>query len=346
MRSIADAAGANGLNNAIGRCFDTTLERQGHLTNLEHWRDLAVAHPWPLGIALLSIVWLIILIPWPHTPDAQRDMVGDDDGVVAARTLDASQHVELPADGVILAESIHVVGQVLLTGPAFLIANEIVFAPNSRIWLPSGELTVIAPHIVDGSFDVSGADGRNGHRPGDAGSDGGSGGTAYVAAAEFTRSTVTANGGGGGNGQRGYAGAAGRNGYCGPRGYGLAARGKTGGNGGAAGNGGSAGLITVWYGDAAPRVSANEGKPGNAGRGGPGGRGGAGCKGVRGSQPAQPAGNEGATGHDGSRGQPGTLSKRHVEFSAVIDAYERWHDEKSPPQSLLEYLRALPVISD
>ncbi len=322
------------------------MEQQDSLTNLEHWRDFARAHPWPIGLALLTVVWLLILIPWPHTPDAQRDMVGDQGGTVAERTLDANAHIELPADGVVIAKRIRVVGHVLLTGPALLIANEIEFAPDARIWIPSGQLTVVAPHIVNGSFDVSGTNGRSGRRPGQAGSDGDPGGAVYVAAAEFTQGAVIANGGAGGSGQRGYTGAAGRRGYCGPRGYGLAARGKTGGNGGDAGNGGSAGLITVWYANAPPHVSAIAGKPGDAGRGGPGGPGGAGCKGVRGSQPAQPPGNEGVAGHDGSSGQRGELSKRHVAFSDVVDAYRHWRNEKAPPQALVESLRALPALED
>ncbi len=117
------------------------MERQDSLTNFEHWRDLAQAHPWPLGIALLSVLWTLILIPWPHTPDAQRDLVGDDKRIVAERVLDANAHDELPADGVVIARHIRIVGHVLLSDPTVLIANEIEFAPDARIWAPSGHLT-------------------------------------------------------------------------------------------------------------------------------------------------------------------------------------------------------------
>jgi hypothetical protein len=319
-----------------------TVARQDSLTNLEHWRDLAQAHPWPLGLALLSVLWALVLIPWPHTPDAQRDLVGDREGVVAERVLDANGHDNMPADGIVVARHIRVVGHVLLNGPTVLIANEIEFAPNSRIWAPSGELTVIAPHIVGGVFDVSGANGRNGQQAGAPGHDGENAGMAYIAAAQFDDVTVVGNGGAGGDGQRGYAGAAGRNGFCGPRGFGLAERGKTGGAGGDAGSGGTAALITVWYGNTQPRIEAEAGKSGTPGRGGPGGRGGAGCKGVRGSQEAQSAGNEGAAGRAGSKGQPGVSNARHVEFANVVDAYERWASEHASPKVLLEYLRALP----
>ena len=320
------------------------MERQHGLTNLQHWHDLAQAHPWPLGIALLSALWVLILIPWPHTPDAQIDLVGDQEGIVDERLLDANSHAETPADGVVTAKRIRVVGQVLLTGPVVLIANEIQFAPGSRIWLPSGDLTVIAPHIAGGTFDVSGANGRNAHQAGAAGRDGENSGSVYIAAAQFSQVAVIANGGNGGDAQRGYTGAAGRNGFCGPRGFGLAERGKTGREGGDAGNGGSAGLLTVWYGNDPPHVDANEGKAGTAGRGGPGGRGGAGCKGVRGSQHAQSAGNEGAAGRVGTHGQRGTTSLRHVEFPKVVDAYERWLSDHASPEVLLERLRALPTI--
>ena len=322
------------------------MDHQGRLTNLEQWRDLALAHPWPVGLALLSILWLLILIPWPHTPDSQIDLVSEHiaEGAADERVLDASKHDELPSNGVITAKRIRIVGHVLLTSPAVLVANEIVFAPDSRIWVPSGELVIIAPHILNGVVDVSGAEGRDGRSAGDPGKDGGNAGAAYVAAGEFSDVMILANGGAGGDGQRGYAGAAGRNGFCGPRGFGLAERGRSGGNGGDAGHGGSAGLITVWYGAAAPRFTAEPGVSGNPGRGGPGGRGGAGCKGVRGTQPSQPAGNEGASGQPGSRGQPGTTSLRHVKFSDVVDAYEDWLSKPAAPNALHERLVRIPVI--
>ena len=315
------------------------MERHDSLTSFEHWRDLAQTHPWPLGLAALSVIWLLILIPWPHTPDAQIDLLSVHDAPVAAEyLLDANAHEELPADGVITAKRIRVVGHVLLTGPVALVANEIEFTQGSRIWVPSGELTVIAPHISGGEFDVSGVRGGNGKQAGAPGQDGATAGSAYIAAAEFSNVTVLANGGAGGDGQRGYAGVAGRNGFCGPRGFGLAERGKVGGNGGDAGAGGSSGLVSAWYSGTPPQISAEPGKPGTAGRGG------AGCKGVRGSQAAQSAGNEGVAGRNGSHGQTGTINRRHVEFSAVVDAYEQWLSDRASPQVLLERLRALPEI--
>jgi hypothetical protein len=324
------------------------MDRQGRLTNLDQWRELALAHPWPVGLALLSVLWLLILIPWPHTPDAQIDLVSEHlaEGAADERVLDASKHDELPIDGVVTAKRIRVVGHVLLTSPAVLVANEIVFTPGSRIWVPSGDLIIIAPHITNGVIDVSGADGRDGRPPGGAGRDGGNGGAAYVASGELTDVKIVANGGTGGDGQRGYTGAAGRNGFCGPRGFGLAERGKSGGKGGDAGHGGSAGLITVWYSTTAPQLAAEPGPPGTAGRGGPGGRGGAGCKGVRGSQGAQSAGNEGDTGQPASRGQQGNTSTRHVKFSAVVDAYEDWLSDRAAPDVLRERLAALPIIQN
>lgn len=322
------------------------MERPYGLTNFEHWRDLAQAHPWPLALALLSVAWALVLIPWPHTSDAERDLIGDREGIVDERVLDANGRIDMPVDGIVVARHIRVVGHVLLNGPTVLIANEIEFTPNSRIWAPSGEITVIAPHIKGGVFDVSGANGRSARQAGAAGREGENAGAAYLASAQFDDVTVVGNGGVGADGQRGYVGAAGRNGFCGPRGFGLAERGKTGGAGGDAGNGGTAALITVWYGKSPPRIEADVGKAGAPGRGGPGGRGGAGCKGVRGSQDAQSAGNEGAAGRVGSKGQPGIMNTRHVEFSKVVDAYERWATEHASPQVLLEYLRALPPVKE
>jgi len=313
-------------------------------SNFDRWREFVAAHPWPIAIAVLSLLWLIVLIPWPTTPDSQTNLIETIKSPIEEITLDAGRPQDLPGQPVITARKIRVTGHVLLTSPAVLIANEIEFAPNSRIWVPSGDLTVIAPHIVRGVFDVSGADGRNGRAFGNAGQDGATGGSIYIATADPTDSIVEANGGNGGNGQRGYAGASGRAGYCGPHGFGLAERGKVGGDGGDAGNGGSGGVVTVWYSTAQPRVSAHEGKPGVAGRGGPGGRGGAGCKGVRGAQPTQSAGNEGATGRVGDVGSRGVTSARHVNFNAVVDAYEAWSKQSATVAVLRDRLSALPIV--
>ena len=35
--------------------IETSMDHQDRLTNLEQWRDLALAHPWPVGLALLSV---------------------------------------------------------------------------------------------------------------------------------------------------------------------------------------------------------------------------------------------------------------------------------------------------
>ena len=318
-------------------------EHDGY-TNFDQLRDFAVAHPWPIAIAVLSFLWLLVLIPWPTTPDAQTNLIETIKSPIEEITLDAARPQDLPGEPVITAKKIRVTGHVLLTSPAVLIANEIEFSPNSRIWVPSGDLTIIAPHIVHGAFDVSGSNGRDGRSAGNAGQDGATGGSIYIATADPTDSIVEANGGNGGDGQRGYPGAAGRPGYCGPHGFGLAERGKIGGDGGDAGNGGSGGVVTVWYSTAQPRVSANEGKPGLAGRGGNGGKGGAGCRGVRGAQPAQSGGNEGATGRIGNAGSHGVASARHVNFNSVVAAYEAWSKQSATVAVLRDRLSALPIV--
>jgi hypothetical protein len=319
-------------------------EQDSHYSNFDHWRDFVAAHPWPIAIAVLSLLWLLVLIPWPTTPDSQTNLVETIESPIDEITLDAARPQDLPGQPVITARKIRVTGHVLLTSPAVLIANEIEFAPNSRVWAPSGEITVIAPHIVHGVFDVSGANGRDGRGAGTAGRDGETGGSIYIATADPTDSVVEANGGNGGNGQRGYAGANGRPGYCGPRGFGLAERGRVGGDGGDAGNGGSGGVVTIWYSTAQPRVVANEGQPGIAARGGPGGRGGAGCKGVRGKQPAQSAGNEGAAGRVGSGGSKGVISTRRVDFNEVARAYEAWSKQPATIAALRDRLSGLPIV--
>jgi hypothetical protein len=314
------------------------------LTTFERWRDFVVAHPWPISIGVLSALWLLVLVPWPTKPDSQTNLIERIDSPIAEITLDAARPQDLPTGPVVTAKKIRVSGNVLMTSPAVLVANEIEFSPNSRIWVPSGDMTIIAPHIVHGVFDVSGANGRNARSAGEAGQDGANGGSIYIATADPTDSVVDAHGGNGGNGQRGYAGAPGRPGFCGPRGFGLAERGKSGGDGGDAGGGGSGGVVTVWYSTAQPRISANEGSPGIAARGGPGGRGGAGCKGVRGSQPNQSAGNEGATGRPGASGGKGIMSARHVNFAAVVDAYEIWLKQAGTAEVLRDRLRGVPTV--
>ena len=345
MRSIAVSRRTKRFNAAIRiDSKPAIVARPSSYTRFEHLRDFVVAHPWPVALGILSILWLIVLIPWPTTPDSQTNLIAKIDAPIEEITLDAGRPKDLPAGPVITAKKIRVSGQVLLSSPAVLIANEIEFAPNSRIWVPAGELTVIAPHIVHGAFDVSGADGHNGRAAGEHGQDGSNAGSIYVATADPTDTTLTARGGKGGDGQRGYAGAPGRAGFCGPRGFGLAERGKTGGDGGDAGNGGSGGVITVWYSTAQPTVVATEGHPGVGGRGGPGGRGGAGCRSVRGSQNNQSAGNEGAAGRPGSSGGRGVTDSRHVDFGAVVDAYDAWLKQSATAEALRDRMRALPTV--
>ena len=181
-------------------------------------------------------------------------------------------------------------------------------------------------------------------RPGAAGHDGANGGSVYIAAGEFTDVTITSNGGAGGDGQRGYAGAAGRNGFCGPRGFGLAERGKSGGNGGDAGHGGSAGLITVWYGTAAPHFA---GEPGTPAPQDAAVRVAAAAPGARASaarSPRSPPATKVPKDEPGSHGQPATTSTRHVKFSAVVDAYEDWLEDHASPDVLRERLARLKTI--
>ena len=73
-------------------------------------------------------------------------------------------------------------------------------------------------------------------------------------------------------------------------------------------------------------------------------RGGLGCRGVRGAQENQSAGNEGAAGHLGTAGREGIVSRRHVDFAAVVDAYQEWLAERAPPEALRERLRTLRTI--
>lgn len=309
------------------------------------WRDFAVTHPWPVSLTLLSVFWLLVLIPWPSAPVEQIELVSAKRADVADElALDGAPSAELPGDPVITARHIRVTGTVKLLGPRLIVANEIEFAPSARITSPSGQLTVIATRIRGGALDVSGRAGQKGRSVGAAGQDGENGGVILVAAAQFTDVTVAANGAAAGDGRDGYTGTAGRNGFCGPRGFGLAERGTSGGSGGDAGNGGSGGLVTVWYAGASPQLHANPGKAGVAGRGGPGGRGGLGCRGVRGAQKNQSAGNEGVAGRSGTVGREGITSRRHVDFAAVVDAYQEWLTERAPPEALRERLRTLRTI--
>lgn len=318
------------------------MDQHDTLISIEHWRDLLRANPWPLLIALLSILWLLVLIQWPASAPEEFELVAAD--APAEIVLDASRRAPLPADAVITAKHIRVIGAVTLTNPAVIVANTIEFAPSARITSESGQLTVIAARIEHGVFDVSGSPGLDELATGGAGLDGDNGGMIFVAAAHLIDVLVAADGGNGGNGQRGYAGAPGRNGFCGPRGFGLAQRGKSGGVGGDAGTGGSGGLISIWHADKTPGFHADEGRPGTPGRGGPGGRGGAGCKGLRGTQNAQSAGNEGHEGHPGTRGQTGEIITRQVDFDDVVDVYEDWLDDGAKPDALREGLRMLPTI--
>ncbi len=316
-------------------------------TRFAQWREFAVTHPWPVSLTLLSVFWLLILIPWPSARPEQIELVSTSrTDVPDELALDGAPFNELPGDPVITARHIRVTGPVRLLGPRLIVANEIEFAPSARILSPAGQLTVIATRIRGGTLDVSGRAGQDGRSYGGAGQDGENGGVILVAAAQFTDVTIAADGANAGDGQDGYTGTAGRNGFCGPRGFGLAERGTSGGVGGDAGNGGSGGLVTAWYGIASPTLHAAPGKAGIAGRGGPGGRGGLGCRGVRGAQKNQTAGNEGAAGRPGSAGREGIVSRRHVEFAGVVDAYQEWLTERAPPEALRERLRSLRTLEN
>ena len=318
------------------------MDQHDTITSIEHWRNLVRANPWPLLIALLSILWLLLLIQWPASTPEEFELLAED--APAELVLDASRPESFPTGAVITAKHIRVLGDVTLTSPAVIVANAIEFAPSARITIPSGQITVVAARIEHGVLDVSGSPGLDELAAGGAGLDGENGGMVFIAAAQMIDVLVAADGGNGGNGQHGYAGSPGRNGFCGPRGFGLAQRGKSGGAGGNAGAGGSGGLITVWYADKTPSFHADEGRPGTAGRGGPGGRGGAGCKGLRGTQNAQSAGNEGHEGHPGTRGQTGEISTRRVDFDDVVDIYEDWLDDGAKPDVLRDRLRMLTTI--
>jgi hypothetical protein len=289
------------------------------------------AFKWPLlgaGITLFaSLLWLA----WPDGEGRVDgfDMVDAITPAVADQLiLDNAEASRLDNAPLVAAHHIVVRGNVRLPADTVLAADSLTFDPDARIDAPGGRLIALAPHIENAAIDLSGRNGTDGVRAGAHGADGETGGIALIAAARFDGGRILANGGNGGAGARGYTGAAGRNGWCGPRSFGLAQRGATGGPGGAAGNGGSGGLITLLYQQQPVDAAAVHGRAGDPGRGGNGGRGGAGCKGLRGNQPNQPPGNEGPRGRTGSRGDDGAIDRRKVDFDEVAEAFEDWLDTK------------------
>jgi hypothetical protein len=296
------------------------------------------------AVTLLLIVTWAIWSLWPTQSAAQLDIVEViETPIPDTLVIDAPAARSLGAAVLVAAKQITVRGVVHLPTDRVLVANDIVFEPASRLMVPKGRITMIAPRISGAVVDVAGHDGLDGLRPGAAGGDGETAGIALIAAAAFTDTQVLARGGTGGNGARGGTGTAGRNGYCGPRSFGLAKRGGAGGAGGAGGNGGSGGVVALLYQDTPAHADAAEGSAGEPGRGGNGGRGGAGCKGLRGEQPNQQAGNEGPTGRSGARGAAGSIDSRQIYFSAVIDAFEDWLEyDNSNPNALRDRLLAIP----
>jgi len=311
--------------------FGSTAYREPASSSGGALQSLFDAFKWPLLGAGITLLATLFWLAWPNGDGRVDgfDMVDAIEPAVADQLiLDSVAASRLGNAPLVAAHHIVVRGIVRLPADTILAADRVSFDPDARIEAPGGRLIALAPHIENAAIDLSGRNGLDGARAGARGGDGETGGIALVAAARFDGGRILANGGNGGDGARGYTGAAGRNGWCGPRGFGLAQRGATGGPGGAAGNGGSGGLITLLYQQQPIDAAAVHGTAGNPGRGGNGGRGGAGCRGLRGNQPNQPTGNEGPGGRTGSRGDDGAIDRRKVDFDDVVDTFEAWLDTR------------------
>jgi hypothetical protein len=306
------------------------------------------AFKWPLIAAGVTLMLILIWSLWPtSTPSVDGfELVDDIDPPVPAELiLDASSAAAAGAQTLIAAKHVVIKGVVHLPSDRVIAANDITFEADSRIVVPAGRITLVAPRITRAAIDVSGRPGLDAMKAGGAGGDGETAGIVLAAAAAFTDSQIVAKGGDGGDGARGYTGAPGRNGFCGPHGFGLAQHGAVGGAGGRAGSGGAGGIVTFLYEQGAAKATAPSGAPGAPGRGGNGGRGGAGCKGLRGNQPNQPPGNEGAKGRNGSHGDEGSIEPRKVDFDLVIAAFNQWVDAPNHTASQLrDRLLALPQL--
>jgi hypothetical protein len=294
--------------------------------------------------ACVAVVLLVSLLLVPERRGAEAD-------IVSRLRIPVPTELVLDASGppagarLLVAEQIRVRGTVELGPGSVLAANAIDFEPDSRIRVPSGELTVLGSAIRGGVFDVSGAQGPDGVEPGMGGADGGSGGRLVLAGGQLHEVRILADGGTAGHGASGAPGQAGRHGRCGPDGFRMAERGAAGSDGGDGGRGGAGGVVLVWYGDHAPEITTAGGAPGTGARGGAGGRGGAGCDGVRGSQPAQVAGNEGKPGHAGIPGSQGSILANRARFADVVPVARRWLDDGAEStDTLLEALRRVPIV--
>jgi hypothetical protein len=313
------------------------------------WQEVLSASKLPLAIAGAFVVGLLAWLFWPVPPDESIDIAAKIEPPPPAElVLDAASASSYADRTLIAAERLVVKGVVSLERHHVLVANELAFEPESRLVLPSGHITVLAPRVHDAVIDVSGAPGKAGAAAGEDGHDGSAGGSIVLAAGEVINTRLIARGGDGGNGQRGYSGAAGQRGYCGPNGFRIAERGESGGDGGNGGAGGPGGLVMMMYryDPAAAEVAA--GKPGAGAEGGPGGAGGRGCNGVRGVQKAQGPGNDGARGRPGSVTSDGTVSSRRVAFWDVVRAFADWREEdnEGDPRKLRDRLRPIPTLSE
>ena len=311
------------------------------------WQEVLGASRVPFAIVGAVVVAGLVWLFWPVPPDESIDIVAKIEPRPPAEiVLEAT--TAAPTETLIAAERVVVKGIVTLQGHHVLVTNELSFEPGSRLELPAGHLTVLAPRVHGAVIDASGTSGKSGTRAGESGQAGSAGGSIVLAVGEVADTQLIARGGDGGDGQRGNTGAAGQRGYCGPNGFRLAERGESGGEGGNGGTAGPGGLVMVLYRYNPPPADVAAGKPGAGAEGGAGGAGGNGCKGVNGVQKAQGPGNDGANGRGGSASSGGTVAARRAAFWDVVHAFAEWREEDTTgdPRKLRDRLRPIPTLSE
>ena len=296
-------------------------------------------------VVAIVVIGVGAVLLWPAPKPEAIDLVASlEPKAPKTLTLDAASVRALGNDPLVAAERIEVRGEVVMPDDRIVVANALVFAPDSRLVVRGGTLTVIASLASNASIDASGPDGKDGAAAGGGGADGRTGGALYVAVGRVEGAQLVARGGGGGSGRAGANGVRGQDGYCGPHGYRVAERGKAGGDGGAAGDGGQGGFIKVWLAEGKPELHVEGGAAGRPGKGGNGGDGGKGCHGVRGKQDNQAPGQQGGQGRPGDAGGSGATTLRWVDFSNVEAAFAAWATSRErTPAALRDALLRLPL---
>src|SRR5262245_18769190 len=140
------------------RCEDVMTD--AHASD-PFWQEVLGASKLPFAIVGTFVVVALVWFFWPVPPDESIDIAAKIEPPPPAElVLDATSAASHTKETLIAAERIVIKGLVPLEGHHVLVTNELAFEPDSRLVLPAGHITVLAPRVHGAVIDVSGISGR------------------------------------------------------------------------------------------------------------------------------------------------------------------------------------------